>query len=587
MRAIGLVCNLAAVVLLTTIPGPGVAQGARHAQDSAAAIAGSIRSQRDGPLEGVVVIAQQAGSGVLTAVSTDAAGRFRFPRDHLRVGGYSISIRATGYEWPESAGPHRINVTGNSTAELDVTLTPITDLSTLASQLTSLEWLNSFPGTTDQKDAITHNVVNCGFCHSLERIARSRHTAGEFRSVIQRMSTYEPDHSSAERVQIASILPSIEDLYWWGRDVKAMSEYLAVVNLSGGRQSWSYPLKVMPRPRGKATRAIITVFPIPRPQSVVHDLDVDADGRVWYGNTAWDFIGRFDPVARKFREWPAPNYLPAAAPGTDRILGVQDIQVDPDGHVWAAVGGTKIAVFAPERAQWKAFDVPVVWLNPFRAPVHRGQRAIWVTGVTPATDGIRHEAAFRLDFVSGTVGKAIQLYDGRPPPDDPGHANPFHYCYMMDQDQSGHFLCTDPSASAVMRADAGSGRLKLIPTITPFAYPRRGYRDDHNRFWFGEFYADKIGVIDLNTDTVKEYDTASKYLSPYYARPDKNGKIWVSSTGSDRLLRLDPGTGEILQYLMPVAYDARKVVVDLSAAVTTVWLPNKNAAQLIRVEVPD
>ena len=286
MRAIGLVCNLAAVVLLTTIPGPGVAQGARHAQDSAAAIAGSIRSQRDGPLEGVVVIAQQAGSGVLTAVSTDAAGRFRFPRDHLRVGGYSISIRATGYEWPESAGPHRINVTGNSTAELDVTLTPITDLSTLASQLTSLEWLNSFPGTTDQKDAITHNVVNCGFCHSLERIARSRHTAGEFRSVIQRMSTYEPDHSSAERVQIASILPSIEDLHWWGRDVKAMSEYLAVVNLSGGRQSWSYPLKVMPRPRGKATRAIITVFPIPRPQSVVHDLDVDADGRVWYGNTA-------------------------------------------------------------------------------------------------------------------------------------------------------------------------------------------------------------------------------------------------------------------------------------------------------------
>jgi len=61
----------------------------------------------------------------------------------------------------------------------------------------------------------------------------------------------------------------------------------------------------------------------------------------------------------------------------------------------------------------------------------------------------------------------------------------------------------------------------------------------------------------------------------------------VSSTGSDRLLRLDPQTGEILQYLMPVAYDARKVVVDLSAKVTTVWLPNKNAAQLIRIEVPD
>jgi hypothetical protein len=38
---------------------------------------------------------------------------------------------------------------------------------------------------------------------------------------------------------------------------------------------------------------------------------------------------------------------------------------------------------------------------------------------------------------------------------------------------------------------------------------------------------------------------------------------------------------------MPVYYDARKVVVDLSAATTTVWLANKNSGQLIRVEVPD
>jgi streptogramin lyase len=63
--------------------------------------------------------------------------------------------------------------------------------------------------------------------------------------------------------------------------------------------------------------------------------------------------------------------------------------------------------------------------------------------------------------------------------------------------------------------------------------------------------------------------------------------VWASSTGSDRLLRLDPDSGAVNQYLMPVYYDARKVVVDESAPHTTVWLPNKNTAELIRVELFD
>ena len=590
MRHLSLTGSLIAFALLVNFPALASAispPAERVHRVSAAAIAGTVRSAQDGPMEGVVVIAQRQGTSILTAVSTDSLGRFEFPRDHVPRGSYIMAIRATGYRWSEPAKSKIIKVAGNFAPELDVTLSPVADKSQLASQLTSLEWLNSFPGSRQQKDALYHNVVNCGFCHSLERVASSRHTTEEFRSVIQRMATYEPDHSSADRVQIASTPAPIEGLQWWGSDVKAMAEYLASVNLSGGKPTWGYPLKLMPRPQGKATRAIVTVFPIPRPQSIIHDLDVDSKGNVWYGNTSWDFIGRFEPATGKFSEWPAPNFLPPAAPNVDRILGVQDIQVDSDDHVWAAIGGTKLAMFAPKSAQWESFDVPVVWLNPFRAPVHRGQRAIWVTGVTQAVDGARHEAAFRLDFARGKVGRAIPLFEGLAPPDDHAHAHPLHYCYMMDQDVAGNFLCTNPGGSLLMRADFRSSRVRMIPTITPFAYPRRGYRDDQNRFWFGEFYADKIGVIDLNTDAVKEYDTHFKYLSPYYARPDQNGNVWVSSTGSDRLLRLDPKTGTIVQYLMPVPYDARKVVVDTTSKTITVWLPNKNAAQLIRVEVPD
>lgn len=552
------------------------------------ALYGTVRSLKDGPMEGVVVIAQRQGSAVLTAVSSDAAGRFAFPRDHLRPGDYTLTVRAVGYELSSPSASTPVRVNGKSLPSLGLTLRPVTDPSKVASQMTNFEWLDSFPGTTQQKDALIRNVVNCGFCHSLDRIARSNHSAEELTAVIQRMATYESDHSSGTRFQVSALPAPIDGLEWWGRDAKAMAEYLATVNLSQGRSTWEYPLKLLPRPRGRSTRAIVTVFPLPRQPSIVHDLDVDAHGNVWYGNTAWDFIGRLNPRTGQFSEWPAPNYNGAAAPKLDRVAGVMDIQVDPENHVWAAVGGTKLAVFAPETASWKTFDVPVVWLNPFRSPVRKGQHTLWVTGlVSPPTDGSWHEDAFSLDTVTGRLSAGIPLYNDKPLPKDPDHTRPFHYCYMMDQDAQGNFLCTDPVGSSIVRAASSDGRARLVPTPTPLAYPRRGYRDDQNRFWFTEFYADKIGVIDLSTDQVKEYEAGPKYISPYYARPDERGHVWVSSNGSDRLLRLDIATGEITPYLMPVYYDARKVAFDRSARLTTIWLANKNLGQLIRVEVPD
>jgi len=551
---------------------------------AAAVLNGTVSSDKDGAMEGVVVIAKRADSPMLVAVTSDKAGKFAFAADRLQPGDYEITARAVGYDLALTT------VTVSDDAEtLDLKLAPVTDTDRLAAQLTSLEWLNSFPGTDAQKDAMVRNMVNCAFCHSLERVARSAHDETAFLSVIQRMLTYETDHSSAERIQRVSPPPPLEGLRWFGRDARPIASWLATVNLSGGRAQWAYPLKTLPRPAGEATKAVVTVFPIPREMSVIHDLDVDSKGNVWYGNTGWDFIGMLDPRTGAFKEWPAPNFLPETpAPGTDRIVGVQDVQVDGNDNVWVAVGGTKHARFSPDTGKWQVYDLPVIWRNPFLGPVRKGETGLWATGLaSPPTGTKRHEQAFRLDVETGKLSQGITLFDHMPDPVDPTHIDPLNYCYMMDQDKDGDFVCTAPEPSGIVRADLRTGKARLIPTPTPIAYPRRGYRDDQNQFWFGEFYADKIGVIDLNTDKIREYPAGPKWISPYYARPDTKGRIWVSATGSDRLLRLDPRTGEVIQYLMPVNYDARKVVVDTRADRTTVWLPNKNAAQLIRVEIPD
>ena len=57
-------------------------------------------------------------------------------------------------------------MTATETASLDLRLVETADL---ASQLSSLEWLTSMPGTTEQKDQLVYQSVSCAYCHTYER----------------------------------------------------------------------------------------------------------------------------------------------------------------------------------------------------------------------------------------------------------------------------------------------------------------------------------------------------------------------------------------------------------------------------------
>src|SRR5262249_54249167 len=142
-------------------------------------------------------------------------------------------------------------------------------------------------------------------------------------------------------------------------------------------------------------------------------------------------------------------------------------------------------------------------------------------------------------------------------------------------------------SSNIVVVNAKTGKSTTYRTPTENSGPRRGRADDSGHFWFGEFFGDKAAMIDLSTGTIREFPFSAKYMSAYAAAPDYKGGGWASSTGSDRVMRIDGRTGETTEYLMPVYYDARKVVVDPSAPRPTVWLPNKNLAQLIRIEPLD
>src|SRR5258708_17440116 len=60
---------------------------------------------------------------------------------------------------------------------------------------------------------------------------------------------------------------------------------------------------------------------------------------------------------------------------------------------------------------------------------------------------------------------------------------------------------------------------------------------------------------------------APQYSTPYTSSlPDKNGYVYAPSNMSERMYRLDPKTGEVLEDLIPTEFHTQKIPTDPTAA---------------------
>ena len=80
-------------LLASTAPPPASA-----AESGAVALQGTIRSDAESAMGGVLVSATKAGSTITTTVVSDDQGRYAFPASRLAPGKYDLAIRAVGYE---------------------------------------------------------------------------------------------------------------------------------------------------------------------------------------------------------------------------------------------------------------------------------------------------------------------------------------------------------------------------------------------------------------------------------------------------------------------------------------------------------
>src|SRR4051794_1213200 len=316
--------------------------GSRAIAQNAAALSGQVTSAEEGPMEGVLVSARRAGSTITVTVASDAQGRFNFPAAKLDPGQYTLRVRAVGYDLENAPN---VDVGAQQPATLELKLRKTEDLAT---QLSNGEWIASVPGTDQQKGLL----LNCIGCHTLERVVKSQYKTDDFMQLLPRMQGY-----VNQSIPAAPQLRRGERLMEERGDqrvqvYRGLADYLGTINLSTGPQ-WSYPLKTLARPKGKATRVIITEYDLPRETIQPHDVILDKDGIAWYSSFGEQHLGRLDPRSGKVTEFPIALNKPGFPTGT---LGLRS---DRAGNLWLGnMYQARIVKFEPGGETFRFYELP-------------------------------------------------------------------------------------------------------------------------------------------------------------------------------------------------------------------------------------
>jgi virginiamycin B lyase len=561
MKASGYLLIAVAAVALLFHPLTARPQAAKNAVSPS--LSGQVTSQEEGAMEGVLVSAKKDGSTITLTVVSDEQGRYQFPAGKLEAGHYALRIRAGGYDLES---PSSVDISSGKGVTADIKLRKAKNL---ASQLTNADWLTSFPGTPEQKAS----VQGCTHCHTLERIVRSHHDADEFMGVLDRMSRHTPESfplmvqpDSPGRVGGGEINTDQQSQQQANRQKQA--DYLSTLNLSKVEQ-WSYSLNIAPRPKGNATKVLITEYDLPKRTRQPHDVVVDNKGTVWYASFGEPVLGKLDPKTGKTTEYP----IPVLKPG--HIIGNLDLEFDESQKLWIAMtfqGG--IAKFDPKTEKFTIYRLPADMDGDYRELTFAAANHSGVDGKVWINDSGTY-TILRLDIATGK----FETFEPFPLP----RPN----IYEVTSDAENNAIFTVLGRQDVGKINAKTGKITMYPLPTKNSAPRRGSVDSQGRFWFGENRTNKIGVFDTKTNEIQEWTVPVPFYLPYDATADKNGDVWVITEFSDSVLRFDPKTGQFTNYLMPRETNMRRAFVDDSKNPAAFWVGNTHQASIVKVEPLD
>ncbi len=506
-----------------------------------------------------------APNGVRTTVYTNYDGHYEFPK--MQAGDYTLRIPT-----PLMFKPYRVDAVhiDGATKLDDIVLERVSKSDGLPptpeieSQLSGAELLWNVPGTGEEKATFQKN---CSACHSWQQVFRNRYDERSWALIVDRMTHYSG----------TSLVIRIKGTTSTGggnnsvnrqdgtsdEEANMITKWLARVR---GPEAKDEPLRTFPRPRGAATRVVVTEYQLPQELLALHDAQGDSKGNIWFSSHKTDVVGQLDPRTGIVKEYTIP-LTPGAMPGTHAVrLDKHDIpwfsenwghnlnRLDPvTGKVVQAHIEDAVPLNAPGFGNFSLTDDGFVW----------DSRDYFVRKIDPET------------------GKVVQRF--------PLQVS-FSYDNLISNDGKYYGGGGLPAWGNTMeRMDLSTGKWIEQNTGNHMATPKRGGFDPYGNPWFG---GGDGALVELNAKTghIDEFypPTAPSPLTDFYeAMPDKNGEVWAGVLHGREMVRLDPKTGRWIVYQMPepFTYD-RRTYIDSSTNPVTVWYVDYNG-YLVRVQPLD
>ncbi len=538
------------------------------------------------PVVGAMVTLQTPEPLHSVTVFSDAQGRFAIPAP---PGPLSLRVRRIGFRdlWRDlpaeaGAGP-----------ALPLVLEREADPAALAAQLPASRWDQLVLERLPDDAAREEMKRQCTFCHQQGSAATRRpRDTREWQTVIARMGRRGAILSPGLR----AVLPAAF--------AAAYAPEHAVPALTAARDAGDFA----PPPDPAARRAAIEEWELGGRFSMLHDLMVHPDGRIYAADMNQDVLLRLDPTAPEGSRaaWKIPHGdLPLGGlfdePGadlrallpSDAHVGPHSLQAAPDGSIWLTLSlANQLARFDPGTETWQIHALPGGWY-PHTLRFDRAGR-IWYTLAAsnqvgrfdPATgtntlvrlpaDTWAQSAALTALPLLLWLGRHVDLRGAAA--ESTGLNMPVPYGIDVAPDGSVWF--SQLNAKRIGRIDPVT--LAVETFDTPFPGPRRLRFDAQGRLWIPSFSG---GLVARFTPETRRFETwtlpggpagAAGSELPYALNVDRRtNAVWICGTNSDTLVRFEPDAGRFTVYPLPtrVTY-TREIDFDAEGRV---WTSSSNS----------
>ena len=533
----------------------------------------SVWAQNLGSLQGVVKDASGTPvSGAFVKMRNDDR-RLVFMAISQAQGRYTMKIPAGKYvvqgvggeKQSEMSAPVEVTAGGSATADVSLT----------ADRAPALP--NAWPGRPPGQgggenesgagnmpalpDGAGKQVVmtKCSTCHDYARIANGRFEADRWKDIIEEMRAYMQGSSTSKD------LTDQED--------KALTEYV-VANFSGKRAGRNAPPVPDPNSRlprtllkGAEAKYIAVEYTIPDPKAEPHEIAADVEGNGWVTQRTGGRLGKFDVKTLAYTEMDPPK-----AKYKNRLNGITRA---PDGKLWFLDGG-------PNR-RWLTYDTKSREFNVYALPKLQTGAAsgntmrvhpngtVWLNSIA-ANQVIRLDPKTK-DFTVFDVPSGVKAKKS---------ANP----YGMAIDGAGNVWFVENNMNKVGRINPNTGAIDEYDVPLANAVPRKAGMDSEGNVWVGLHGAGKIMKIDYKTLKMTILEPPTKDSGVYSVQGDPKSKyVWFAEQQADKIARLDPQTGQFLEFPLPDAEsDHRRIEVD-SVNPNRIWWSGDLSGRLGYVEL--